>query len=28
VPPPGLPTSPLEPRPDATGFRWGDWIGR
>jgi hypothetical protein len=21
-PPPGLPTSPLEPSPDATGFRW------
>jgi hypothetical protein len=27
-PPPGLPTSPLEPQADATGFRWGDWIGR
>ncbi len=23
-PPPGLPTSPLEPQPSATGFRWGD----
>jgi len=22
-PPPGLPTSPLEPQPSATGFRWG-----
>ena len=22
-PPPGLPTSPLEPAPSATGFRWG-----
>ncbi|HEU4451254.1 MAG TPA: hypothetical protein VFR63_14905 [Gaiellaceae bacterium] len=22
-PPPGLPTSPLPPRPSATGFRWG-----
>jgi hypothetical protein len=23
-PPPGLPTSPLAPRPSATGFRWGE----
>jgi hypothetical protein len=23
-PPDGLPTSPLEPRPNPTGFRWGD----
>ena len=23
-PPGGLPRSPLEPRPDATGFRWAD----
>jgi hypothetical protein len=23
-PPPGLPTSPLEPQPSATGFRWGE----
>lgn len=23
-PPTGLPTSPLEPRPSATGFRWGE----
>jgi hypothetical protein len=23
-PPPGLPASPLEPQPSATGFRWGD----
>jgi hypothetical protein len=23
-PPDGLPTSPLEPRPSPTGFRWGD----
>jgi hypothetical protein len=23
-PPPGLPTSPLEPRPSATGMRWAD----
>jgi hypothetical protein len=23
-PPPGLPTSPLEPRPSATGLRWAD----
>lgn len=23
-PPPGLPTSPLGPRPSETGFRWGD----
>jgi L-alanine-DL-glutamate epimerase-like enolase superfamily enzyme len=23
-PPPGLPTSPLEPRVEATGFRWAD----
>jgi hypothetical protein len=22
-PPPGLPTSPLEPQPSSTGFRWG-----
>jgi len=22
IPPPGLPSSPMEPRPDATGFRW------
>ena len=22
-PPPGLPTSPVEPVPSATGFRWG-----
>jgi hypothetical protein len=22
-PPPGLPESPLEPQPSATGFRWG-----
>ncbi len=22
-PPPGLPTSPLEPHPSSTGFRWG-----
>jgi L-alanine-DL-glutamate epimerase-like enolase superfamily enzyme len=22
-PPPGLPTSPIEPQPSATGFRWG-----
>jgi hypothetical protein len=22
IPPPGLPSSPLEPRPDAAGFRW------
>ena len=27
-PPDGLPTRPLEPQADATGFRWGDWIGR
>ena len=24
-PEPGLPDSPLEPQPSATGFRWGDW---
>jgi hypothetical protein len=24
-PQPGLPDSPLEPQPSATGFRWGDW---
>jgi hypothetical protein len=24
-PQPGLPESPLEPAPSATGFRWGDW---
>ena len=24
TPPPGLPTSPLEPAPAATGFRWGE----
>jgi hypothetical protein len=23
-PPPGLPTSPLDPQPSPTGFRWGD----
>jgi len=23
-PPPGLPTSPLDPEPSATGFRWGE----
>ena len=23
-PPPGLPTSPLQPRPSKTGFRWGE----
>ena len=23
-PPPGLPTSPMEPRPSATGLRWAD----
>ncbi|HXV56663.1 MAG TPA: hypothetical protein VD704_02250 [Gaiellaceae bacterium] len=23
-PPPGLPTSPLEPQPSETGFRWGE----
>jgi hypothetical protein len=23
-PPPGLPTSPLEPQPSPTGFRWGE----
>jgi hypothetical protein len=27
-PPPGLPTSPLEPRASATGFRWGEWSER
>jgi hypothetical protein len=26
-PPPGLPASPLEPSPAATGFRWGDREG-
>jgi hypothetical protein len=26
--PDGLPTSPLEPTPSATGFRWGEWIDR
>ena len=24
-PPPGLPESPLDPEPAATGFRWGEW---
>ncbi len=23
-PPPGLPTSPLQPQPSKTGFRWGE----
>jgi hypothetical protein len=27
-PTPGLPSSPLEPAPSATGFRWGDWAQR
>jgi L-alanine-DL-glutamate epimerase-like enolase superfamily enzyme len=27
-PPDGLPASPLEPRPAATGFRWGEWADR
>jgi hypothetical protein len=27
-PPDGLPASPLAPEGSATGFRWGDWIGR
>jgi hypothetical protein len=27
-PPPGLPTSPLEPQPSELGFRWGDWAER
>ncbi|MCW3049582.1 MAG: hypothetical protein JWO74_3866 [Solirubrobacterales bacterium] len=27
-PRPGLPSSPLEPAPSATGFRWGDWAER
>jgi hypothetical protein len=26
--PDGLPSSPLEPAPSATGFRWGDWADR
>jgi hypothetical protein len=26
--PDGLPSSPLEPSPSATGFRWGDWVDR
>ena len=26
--PDGLPTSPLDPTPSATGFRWGEWIDR
>jgi L-alanine-DL-glutamate epimerase-like enolase superfamily enzyme len=25
-PPPGLPTSPLEPQPSAVGFRWGEGV--
>jgi hypothetical protein len=27
-PPPGLPTSPLEPKASPTGFRWGEWSQR
>ena len=27
-PPDGLPSSPLAPRPAATGFRWGEWTER
>jgi hypothetical protein len=27
-PPPGLPTSPLQPEASPTGFRWGDWSQR
>ncbi len=27
-PPDGLPSSPLEPLPARTGFRWGEWAGR
>ena len=27
-PPPGLPTSPLEPQASPTGFRWGEWSER
>jgi hypothetical protein len=26
--PDGLPSSPLEPAPSKTGFRWGEWAGR
>ena len=26
--PDGLPSSPLEPTPSATGFRWGEWADR
>ncbi len=26
--PDGLPSSPLEPAPSATGFRWGEWAER
>jgi hypothetical protein len=28
APAPGLPRSPLEPQPSATGFRWGEWAER
>jgi L-alanine-DL-glutamate epimerase-like enolase superfamily enzyme len=27
-PPPGLPSSPLDPEPSETGFRWGEWNDR
>jgi hypothetical protein len=27
-PPPGLPTSPLQPEASTTGFRWGEWSQR
>jgi hypothetical protein len=27
-PPPGLPTSPIEPQPSSIGFRWGDTVAR
>ena len=27
-PPPGLPTSPLQPEASPTGFRWGEWSQR
>jgi hypothetical protein len=26
--PDGLPSSPLEPAPSETGFRWGEWVDR
>jgi hypothetical protein len=25
---PGLPSSPLDPEPSETGFRWGEWVER